>query len=1226
MKTKIRKTEISLLLITGLQIFLLMNLTPAESYLVRRTNPAYGNSAVGKGNSELTDYALELLIGFVSLKQIGSVSATDLSVNCCPKTKEGAICQNILASDADKCDGAMFPTTCEESSECKIGCCNDGETGKCTTNSPKKKCESEGGNWSSEKSCLIKECVKGCCVVGNNAPFITEKECGFLSEVYGVTLDFRGELRNEFECYVLTASERKGACVGQETCRIKSERECLSENGDFHDGVLCSAPELNITCVRQVSVGCSENKNEIYWFDSCGNQENIYSSNKDISFGNGKILSKEQSCSGFSENCGNCAIDEKCLASSNNKIKDGDFTCRSLNCVDKNGKERKNGESWCVYESYIGDGKDAVGSRHWKAMCVEGEIKTEGCADYRGGICTESKMLGEKNSDEFSSANCIVNEASLCMGYNSEDKNKMKELCEANTDCMIKNIDVDSGFRFDVCVGRYPRGFDLSGDSTLSKNICSFADQTCKVVYQKDALGKWKCKQNCQCQTAGFSNQMNALCVSLGDCGSYVNYIGDGTDNVVISGAPKISWENYKNFAEPVAGQFAKPKDLREVLARLGISVEGLSEEEQANKVAGLLGSVSGGISTILMGAASLKLLTLSTTGQIISTSYFTGWTTIQTGTIATTLGAVAYAAAGAGIGAMVGGWLAKSQGISGTAATVMVVAGAVGGAALGLIASSSSLCATGYGCVITVVIAIVTIVWTLITGWGKTKIVNVSFKCQPWQAPTGGDNCEKCDDNPLYPCTKYKCDSLGKACKLLNENTENPICESIPNDGKFPVISKGEIYKSASKEISTDYKFTDEDNNKIKIRTQDDECINEFTPVLFSLKTDEYAQCKYNFQPTALYDDMGEYPVEGTIYSINHTFGFFMPSLDSFSVYNLSGNLKEMFGNMNMYVRCEDYHGNFNLAEYIINFCVHSGPDITPVLHKYTTAIPASGSYLKYGITDSNLTIYVNEPAECRYDIISGKEYGMMRNEMKCLTELEEIDDKIGGWLCSANLTGLTESENKIFIKCRDQPWLAETANESKRNDNKEDFTYVLYRTNTELKIDSITPEGTIYRGFEPISVDMEVRTSGGVENGKAVCYWGDDFLSPLFETNSDVHKQPLTNRMRGDYSIPVKCKDIAENTVFGNAEFKLETDTSSPTITRVYSENNRINILTSEKAECVYDFNRCNFNFDDGESMTSGFSTQHDAEKISGKTYYVKCRDIWGNSESGCSMIIRP
>ena len=88
-----------------------------------------------------------------------------------------------------------------------------------------------------------------------------------------------------------------------------------------------------------------------------------------------------------------------------------------------------------------------MGSRHWKATCYDGEVELDGCADYRGEICVQSEI--EERSQKFSFASCSMNEALVCAGYNSEDD--MEKKCNKNKDCMIKNVNVDSSFKFDVC-------------------------------------------------------------------------------------------------------------------------------------------------------------------------------------------------------------------------------------------------------------------------------------------------------------------------------------------------------------------------------------------------------------------------------------------------------------------------------------------------------------------------------------------------------------------------------------------------------------------------------------------------------------------------------------------------------------------------------------------------------------------------------------------------------
>jgi hypothetical protein len=57
-----------------------------------------------------------------------------------------------------------------------------------------------------------------------------------------------------------------------------------------------------------------------------------------------------------------------------------------------------------------------------------------------------------------------------------------------------------------------------------------------------------------------------------------------------------------------------------------------------------------------------------------------------------------------------------------------------------------------------------------------KVQYKRVDFICDPWQAPIGGDDCEKCNDG-MNPCSEYRCKSLGQACGIVNKGTEDEKC-----------------------------------------------------------------------------------------------------------------------------------------------------------------------------------------------------------------------------------------------------------------------------------------------------------------------------------------------------------------------------------------------------------------------------------------------------------------
>ncbi|MFH1586149.1 MAG: hypothetical protein ABIB79_05260 [archaeon] len=1173
----------------------------------------------------------------------------DITLNCCPETVFGAVCMDIPSTNPEYCETDPLPTSCELTSNCQRGCCFDKEEGLCTPNTIKQDCT---GKWEDNEQCsesAIPECRLGCCELGAGVQFVTEQRCELLSSQEG--LDTIWSQASQLECLAQAASQKQGACVyeASETCRFKTESECISSGGIPLEGELCSKYE-EYGCTKQESIGCLEGKDEIYWFDSCGNRENIYSSNKESSWNNGNILSKEESCNQDSANinsasCGNCNrfLSSICSGSEVQKVNDGDFTCKSLKCEDENRKTRNNGESWCNYDSAIGDGKDTVGSRHWLRRCVEGEIKIEPCADYRGQVCTESEIIDIDSNKVFSTAACVTNEASECVTYNRDSD--MAEKCSKNKHCTIKNINVADHFKFDLCVPEYPRGF--IPEDPMNKEICSIGSQTCTVVYVKDWKGDWNCEVNCACESAAFAQQMNDLCISLGDCGSYINYKGHGTNNIQVSGAPNLDWNQYTSYKNPNPSQKVPPQNLDTSLERLKVYGESMTPEtpgvsdiaQSINK----LGTIAGGLGGAIFAIGSL---TATTTPFIINNLVVGSITTSITGTSVTTapgvagtltgggasaLGAFAGAAVGAALGSMAANYLIQEFGITGNAATVMMFAGAIGGAAVGygtvttgtlgggLLGSGTTFLTTFTVLGWTVVIAAAVMVYIVLIGWGETEERHIRFECLPWEAPSGGADCSKCNEDPLKPCSNYRCESLGQACKLLNENTENPSCEAITPESNPPVITPGEI-------LDEGYRFQNSETKKVEIRKLNDECIQEWTPIIFTLETNEFAQCKYDFSNVDTYDELSMFPLEGTVYGINHTLGINMPGIDSLEVYNITGDIREWYADTNLYVRCQDYHGNFNLDPYVVNFCVNSGPDTTPA--RINTYSPRNGGYLKYRTTDFPAAVYLNEPAECKYDVSPSKPYDEMANTMQCETSLTKPGAY--GWACNTTLP-LINGENKFYIKCKDKPWVqtqTEIDEYLERNTNTEDFIYTLIVTDTELLIDSTYPSGDLESGFEPTTIDLEVKTSGGAEAGKSTCHyeWAGNWIQFFPDTFSSYHKQSGLNLLGGSYEIRIKCEDIAGNIAYSNATFKIEIDNSPPIITRAFKDGGSLRLITDEEAKCYYDFSRCSFNTANASSMTTALSKFHSANWQAGKTYHIKCADIWENKNSGCAIIVRP
>ncbi|MFA5019543.1 MAG: hypothetical protein WC533_00410 [Candidatus Pacearchaeota archaeon] len=547
---------------------------------------------------KLAVFTLSLYLILVLTMQM--TSAVEVSY-CCEKTLSGAYCQN---SPLEQCDAKFqkTPTSCEATSFCKRGCCYDSDEGVCMENVPREACVSSGGEWDEGADCkATPKCELGCCVLGQQAAYVPLVRCKKLSGYYGLITDFRKNVADELSCIALASSQDVGACVFesdyQTTCKFTTRAECNSESVKgttntssivFHKNYLCTAQELNTICEKTKETVCIEGKDEVYFIDTCGNPANIYDASKinDVAYW-AKVVPKDESCGGGSnsanaesKSCGNCNYLEGsiCKSAGSRKPTYGSFICSDLNCYDTyNGKDYKNGESWCVYDSGKED-SDAPGSRHFRHICFLSEEIVEPCDDYRKEVCVQD-TIGEK--EDFAQAGCVANRWEDCIMQNSsrDCRNTDKRDCKwvpiliekiTEEDILAQTIgsinegligsmlkleqNVEEDNRNWRCVPDVAPGISFWDEG--SENQCDLASQSCIVKYEKKLWGKGDgtCVENCECLEPLTAFQVNRLCTNYGDCGSDRNYIGkyvDGGFRVTISkSGEKTGTEDEKKAAE----------------------------------------------------------------------------------------------------------------------------------------------------------------------------------------------------------------------------------------------------------------------------------------------------------------------------------------------------------------------------------------------------------------------------------------------------------------------------------------------------------------------------------------------------------------------------------------------------------------------------------------------------------------------------------------------------
>ncbi|MDO8516784.1 MAG: hypothetical protein Q7S33_01545 [Nanoarchaeota archaeon] len=476
-----------------------------------------------------------LFVFLVSIFLIGFANSAGIVSNagvCCEKTQSingsGGYC---ITTSESLCDKSTNPktnqpfrvssTSCESTSYCKLGTCYDSNEGICSK-TPQAICTNKNGTWFDKEPAELAQCQLGCCIISNQASFVPLVRCKKLSTSFGVVIDYRTDIKSDTECIAAAQSQDMGACVYekefQKTCKFTTRKDCSSVSGGvFNKDYLCSNPELATNCARQVSKQCYEQK--VYWFDSCGNRENVYFSDKEISYNAGKITTPDKICSANSDankNCGNCDY----LLGTSCAISGIDASCRKNDCTANiNGiiTTKKNGESWCVYEANVGKGLDLVGSEHYKQTCINGEISTTSCASNRQGICSET-TINLTNNGKYSVANCKANAWKDCVFQTKKDDCEDSE----KRDCMwkpsllgLQNFNSTDG----VCVPYYTPG---------TTDSCALGNAKVQMTYEKGFPEyRWECKDNCWVDNEEYWAAANDICSSLGDCGAGFNYAGE---------------------------------------------------------------------------------------------------------------------------------------------------------------------------------------------------------------------------------------------------------------------------------------------------------------------------------------------------------------------------------------------------------------------------------------------------------------------------------------------------------------------------------------------------------------------------------------------------------------------------------------------------------------------------------------------------------------------------
>ncbi|MDD5177993.1 MAG: hypothetical protein PHT54_01785, partial [Candidatus Nanoarchaeia archaeon] len=973
---------------------------------------------------------------FIFICLVSFVSATDA---CCERTNSGDYCQY---TDENECSSAFRKNyaTCEQTSYCNLGCCFSQDEGRCFKNTPQALCKESGGTFSADASCSVSQCTNGCCLIGTEAFFVTEVKCKETGSKYSdITTTFDSSITDEKTCLAKSKSKETGCCVSGDSCIFTTRDSCSAGEGSnestegFFKDMLCSNDMLSCGCAKQHHTECYQGK--VYWYDSCGNRENVYTSNKDVSYNQGYV--KDINCKAESDdtNCGNCdyVSGTICGNYTTKKPAYGEFICKDVNCKEttkfdaapSSGKSRNVGESWCIYEGAVGEGLDLVGSRHYRALCINGEEMIEECKDYREEMCVQ-QIQGEEPTGLLESINiekgyieagCVPNRYSDCGTCNNpsvlrnmysgkcsgvedpvpddagtlvqiegtENINEAQILCSAKECCndintrdcywsensgsifgFLSDDEIETNLNGDEetiyekwlkgangkCVPNVPPGMkfwsvdytkqnengNVSVDSE-SKTGCSIGSQTCKVEWVRGGLARvvgfisgkdtaYECVKNCQCTEDEWVVAGNNYCKSLGDCGAYFNVNGVATFDGYVNTASAEKKSDSLYFD----GYDLKQSDLGNINAL----VSGSSNRETVSEFS--------------------KRWDLDNWIALGFQSVTTIWGGIRSGDIGeTALGGLnplqvfgGYSAFGTALNYKELQSLTKEI-LGKDMATTGIESNYKYATDLLIKDKKDELLKKGYTIVDGQIVKEDT--WgnilgglnTFFTYYQLVQLFDVAaseyqekeytINCQMWQAPEGGDDCEKCNDEKLG-CSEYKCKSLGKTCSLINAGTAEEKCVDMnPKDVDSPIIEPSIKDKTIKiKKEATGFEI--------------ENALPAYSPVDIGIKTNEPSQCKFNVEQGKDFDEMVSY-FQDELLRYDHQ-----------SVLNLPGELKEETalrfsngGKYTVYVRCKDAKGNKNERDYYIRFKISSGPDLTAPIIRGSS--PIDNAYIASDVED---------------------------------------------------------------------------------------------------------------------------------------------------------------------------------------------------------------------------------------------------------------------------------
>ena len=410
-----------------------------------------------------------------------------------------------------------------------------------------------------------------------------------------------------------------------------------------------------------------------------------------------------------------------------------------------------------------------------------------------------------------------------------------------------------------------------------------------------------------------------------------------------------------------------------------------------------------------------------------------------------------------------------------------------------------------------------------------------------------------------------------------------------------------------------------------------------EATQVEVKIETDQEGTCKLSKSPDTSYTS-AEYSLE---------WGEDMKAHEGIVALNTGDKIAE---DVNLFVKCKDFAeneiGQADDSNYI-RFEFGEAPDEVPPEIDYIS--PLSSVMLPEGVSSVALQLYAydsNGVKDCKY--IKPDYSGLEDSGFDEDTPVEDVENELyanydemesfgtSATVTCTNLESDCSEYSKTFELTEDWGEIIEDPTGNKTSydlqilcaDNSDNIMYTPFLWSLvvwegfNISVESPTEDEEIWGSKVDIAVNSErdaFCAYGLVNGGQSVDEgnMSNGFLDTYHTaTVTDLEGIPTGE----DYTLTVDCTDIAGNVATEEVNFKIFSDEVPPTLLRIWTSTNLLNIKLDESATCYYEEDSIDFEYGEGSQMiVSGQGTKHSVTVNEGVSYYgIKCRDEWENEVS--------